>query len=645
MSTRFKGYAGKMLDIDLSAGTVGEYGVTDEDRELFVGGRFLSTKILWDQLPRGVDPLGPENILIIMTSPLTGTGAPSSSRFDISAKSPQTGGIGHSNSGGNFGIHLKRAGWDGVLVRGRAEKPVYIEIVDDRVEIRSAEELWGMNTERVQEALKQGPMKKGAALGIGPAGENLVKFATIACQERVHGRTGMGAVMGSKRLKGMVVKGSKKIEVHRPEAFKKTTKKWIQLIKNHPGAGEQLRKYGTGVFLNLLSAANALPTKNFRNQGQWEHADKISGQSLAKNYLIKNYGCQSCPMKCGRVVEIDGKERKGPEYEILCLFGSNILNTDMQNIIRWNYAMDMIGIDGVSTGTILGFAAELNEKGLWNNGIEFGKVDNILQLIEAIGNREGIGNELAEGVKFLSEKYGGEDFAPHAKGLELPAYEPRAAVGHGLGYATANRGGCHLDGGYMVIMEASGPAKLDRFHTKSKPTYTILQQNFLAAIGAAGSCLFTSFTLLPAFCYKVPGNKRLERFVTVLLTSTWRLIKAFISAPPALLRFHIPLAPHSKALHEATGMDMDWGKFYLLGQRGYTMEKLFNLREGLGKKNDTLSKRFTDDPLIEGNAKSVVRLDQMLPKYYKLRGWDVDGIPTRRSLKKLGLTFVRLEEL
>ena len=642
MTTKYKGYTGRMLDIDLTTGKIGEYEVSDRDRELFLGGRFLSTKILWDELAPGTAPLSPKNVLIVMTAPMTGTGAPCTSRYDISAKSPLTGAIGHSNSGGNFGINLKRAGWDGIVVRGKAKRLSYIEIEDDKVEIKSASKLKGKDTQETQKLMLG--KNKGGAMAIGVAGEHLVKFAAVVSQVRCHGRTGMGAVMGSKNLKGMVARGTRKVEFAEPEAFKATVKYWTKLIQKHPATGEQMPKYGTAGFLTFLSAHDALPTKNFQ-VGHYEDAALIGGERLADEFLVKNFGCLSCPIRCGRVVEIDGKEVKGPEYEILSLMGSNMLINDLDAIIKWNYELDLLGMDAISAGTIMGFAAELNDRGLWKNGIEWGKKDNISKIFRQIATREGIGNDLAEGVRFLSKKYGGEDFAPHSKGLELPAYEPRAAVGHGLGYATAPRGACHLDGGYMVYFEVSGPVTLKPFHYRSKPSYTILDQNLLAAISAGGQCLFTSWTMLPPFVYKVPGRKWLSSFVTAMLTYTWGLISTTVKLPAWAMKFHMPGLPHSKAIRQVTGMEMDYGKFFQVGARGYTIERLFNMREGLTKKDDTLANRFTEEQLIPGKKNSVVRLGKMLPQYYKLRGWDKNGVPTAKTLKKLGLDFVNLDKL
>ncbi len=633
MTSKYKGYMGKILDVNLSTGKIATFEISDRNRERFVGGRFISTKIMLDELKPGIDPLSPDNILVVMTSPLTGTGAPSTSRYDISAKSPQTGAIGHSNSGGNFGIHLKKAGWDGVIIRGRAKNPVYLDINEDTVMIKDASHIWGKDIEETKDLMGD---KKAGKMVIGPAGENLVRYAIVVSQDRAHGRSGMGAVMGSKNLKGIVAQGKKKIELHDPEGFRETIKKWIKMLQVHPATGEFAPKYGTSGFLKSISDHNALPTKNF-SSGHYEDAQMLTGQTLAETRLIKNDGCQSCPIRCARIVELDGRQIKGPEYEVLCLLGSNLLINDMDAIIRWNYELDILGLDTISTGTVLGFAAELNEKGMWKNGIEFGKKDNITAVIRNIALRQGIGTDLAEGVRYISKKYGGEDFAPHSKGMEFAAYEPRGAVGHGLGYATANRGACHLDGGYMIYFEATGPAILDPYDYRSKPSYTILDQNLLSAISAGGNCLFTSWTVLPSITFNVPNSKIVSWLVTKILTYSWPTIELTLKMPSFMMRYHLPMLPHSKAIKQATGMDMDFGRFIRMGERGFTLERLFNTREGFSAREDTLPKRFTDEEQIPGNDKTKVPLGKMLPAYYKLRGWDANGIPTSKTLRKLDL--------
>lgn len=447
---------------------------------------------------------------------------------------------------------------------------------------------------------------------------------------------GLGAVMGSKNLKGIVAKGNKKIDLYEPEKFRACIKKWIDMLKAHPATGEFAPKYGTSGFLPILSAHNALPTKNF-SSGSYKDADMISGQRLAETLLVKNSGCVSCPIRCSRVVNIDGKEVKGPEFEVLCLLGSNILCNDLDAIMRWNYQLDLLGVDSITVGNVIGFASELSEKGLWNSGIEFGKKDNIAKILEDIAYRRGIGNDLVEGVKYLFEKYGGKEFAIHVKGLEIPGYEPRADVGHGLGYATANRGGCHLDGGYMVYFEANGPMTLDPLHYSSKPGWVVLDQNLMAAISAGGNGLFAAWTFVPPIAYKIPNSKIISAIMRHILTYTWPTIDITLKLPKAFLGFHLPMLSHSKAIELATGMKMKFGDFLNVGERGYNLERLFNLREGITKEANTLPKRLTDEPQIPGQEKTKVPLSKMLPKYYRLRGWDKNGIPTKRMLKKLQL--------
>ena len=343
------------------------------------------------------------------------------------------------------------------------------------------------------------------------------------------------------------------------------------------------------------------------------------------------------------MVNIKGREVKGPEYEILSLMGSNLLVDDLDAIIKWNYEIDLLGMDTISTGTTLGFAAELNEKGLWKNGLEFGKKETFAKVLKDIAYRRGIGKELAEGVRYLSKKYGGEDFAPHVKGLEIAAYEPRATVGQALGYATATRGACHLDAGYGVYIEVTGPILMDQFKYRGKPAWTILMQNLMAVIGAGGKCLFTAWTFVPKPAYRVPGKPVLSRIINGVMSNLGWLISLTLKTPPWMLKIHLPfMLPHSKALTQATGMNIHFGDWARIGDRGYNLEKLFNLREGIGKEQDRLANKFTDVPLLPENKKSVVRMDRMLPEYYRLRGWDKNGIPTKRTLKKLRLDFVDL---
>lgn len=632
MGTKYGGYMGRYLDINLSTGEVRDYDVSDEDRELYLGSKGLGARILYDCTRKGVDPLGPENVLIVNTGPLVGSSAPCTSRFNVSTKSPLTGAVLSSNCGGNFGIHLKRAGVDGIIVRGKANKPTRIHISDGKVEFLDASDLWGMDTEETQEKL---PAKVGKIV-IGPAGENGVLFANIISQERAAGRGGAGAVMGSKNLKAITASGKEKVPVARQAEFEKDVKKWISILRAHPTTGETLPAYGTGVFVNRCNATNTLPTHNFK-QGSFDEADAVSGETLADTMLEKNFGCVSCVIKCGRRVKVEGKEVKGPEYETLGLLGPNLENPDLERICEWNYLADLMGMDTVSLGNVLGFAMELNERGLWKSGLSFGKTDGIAAAIESIARREGIGDELALGVRHLSEKYGGREFAMHSKGMEFPSYEPRGAVGHGLGYAISNRGGCHLGGGYFIYFEATGPITMDPHTTHSKPEFVAMFQTLLDAVSSAGNCQFTSFALIPKQALNLKPYGAIYKAISNVMEGAGPILKLVLKHP-GMLPYTLPveLIPHPKVISDLTGMRMTIGNFLAAGLRSYLIERMFNVREGFAKRDDSLPERVTREGQ-GGNPKWVVSLDKMLPRYYDVRGLDERGIPKPQTLFRLGV--------
>lgn len=631
VSSKYGGYTGKILNIDLSSGAVLEQEVSDRLREQYLGSKGLATRLLYDITPAGVDPLSPDNVLIVNTGPLVGSGAPCSSRFNVTTKSPLTGAVLSSNCGGNFGIHMKRAGLDGIIIRGRAGKPTWIHLQDGTAELRDAGELWGLDTEETQERL---PRRAGKIV-IGPAGENGVLYACLISQERAAGRGGAGAVMGSKNLKAVTASGDAKVPVANPQRFQTATKKWIKILKEHPSTGEMLPDYGTAVFVNRCNATNALPTHNF-SRGTFEHADAVSGETLADTLLTKNFGCVSCVIKCGRRVSVEGKDVKGPEYETLGLLGPNIDNADLGMICRWNYEADLLGMDTISLGNTLGFAMELSEKGLWDSGLEFGRTDNILDVIRDIGYRRGVGDELADGVKRLSERHGGADFAMHAKGMEFAAYEPRGAVGHGLGYAVSNRGGCHIGGGYMVYLEANGPLTMDPLTPRAKPQLTALMQTLLDALSSSGSCQFTAFTAFPRQVLALKPHGLIYRMVARSLEGLGFGV-GFMLKHPRLLAFVPPmeLMQHPKAIAELTGMRMTMGAYLEVGLRVFLIERLYNAREGITGQ-DTLPARSTEERQTEDPA-SRVPLSEMLPAYYRVRGLDEEGVPRPRTLTGLGV--------
>ena len=637
MQSKYGGYMGRVLQINLSTGDVTDYPWTDKDRELYIGGKTMAAKILYDTLTGRENAYSEENPLIISTGPLTGTGAPSSSRFNISSLSPQTGFISSSNCGGTFGYHLKRAGIDALIITGRREERTWIEIDNGSVTFHNADDLWGTRVTECQRLLaekmssKRGCDIKFGKLCIGPAGENLVRYSAVISDERAAGRTGMGAVLGWKNVKAIAVCGNHDTPVHDPSATKKWCQKWFRYLRNHPLTGNQLPRMGTAGLVSSMQMRGLLATKNY-TEGRFEHFDKVNGETLAEEYNIVNKGCLSCPIKCARTVTVEGEDVKGPELETLGLLGGGILNKDLYHILKWNKELDDLGLDTISASNTLAYAMEANERGLWNNGLKFGDIEGISKIWDDIAYRRGIGNELAEGSKRLSEKYGGKEFAMQSKGLELAAYEPRRAVGQGLGYAVSNRGGCHLNGGYLVILEGLG-LNIDAQTPHAKADFTMMFQDLMEMISATGQCLFTSYAFFPGFLITRPNGAITTAANKLLPHLGWaiRLMNKF----PRVLAFHLPVFHHTKMMQKAVGMPMTFGKYLQTGERGFNLEGAVNVRFGVSAAKDSLPKRLTDVPQDPNDPRTRVPLEQMKKIYYQARGWDKSGIPTCRTLKKL----------
>ena len=632
MASKYAGYMGKVIMVDLSSETISEYPWSDEQRELYLGGKIMAARILCDHLTGKETAFSEENWVVISTGPLTGTGAPSSARFNISALSPQTGILASSNCGGSFGFHLKKAGYDALILKGRCNGRNWLEINEDQFTFHDADDLWGMKTGECQEKLAQLTGKKKAGkLCIGPAGENLVKYAGIISDERAAGRTGMGAVLGWKNLKAITVTGSKTVPVYDKEKCTEWCKKWFAYLQSHPLTGNQLPKVGTAGLVSSMQMRGLLSTKNY-SAGQYEHFEDVSGERLAEEFNITNKGCLTCPIRCARTVMVQGKAVKGPELETLGLLGGNICNNDLQKILDWNYELDELGMDTISTANTIAWAMEANEQGLWDNGLKFGSVEELSAIFDDIAHRRGIGDELAEGSKRLSKKYGGKEFAMHSKGLELAAYEPRRAVGQGLGYAVSNRGGCHLNGGYLVILEGLG-LNVDAQTPKAKADFTMLFQDLMETISASGQCLFTSYAFFPGFLLTKP-NGIITQTVNKVATHIGGAVR-LINKCPRVAALHLPVFHHTKMIKLATGMYMDFGKYIQIGERGYTMERYINCKFGISEANDKLPKRLTDVPQDPGNPKTKIPLETMKKTYYAARGWDKNGIPTEATLRRL----------
>ncbi len=637
MSTKYGAYAGKILKVNLSTKEIEEYAFSDKERELFLGGKIMAAKIIYDYMQEnnigeGFDPLSPENIVVISTCPLNAMGSPSSSRFNTSTISPLTGIYTSSNCGGNFGMQLKRCGYDALILTGKAEEHTYLVVEkDNKITFKNADALWGLKTGPTQEKMGE----KGSKFVIGPAGENMVRYACVISEERAAGRGGVGAVFGSKNLKGLVCAGAKAPKAYDREKLQQVNKVWTGRLIKHPLSGAQLGKFGTAGLVTPMHAKNLLATKNY-SAGKYEHFEDISGETLTEKYLVRNKGCVSCPMKCSRRVMVDNKEVKGPEVETIGLFGSNILNRDLKEIFKWNYEMDELGMDTISCGNTISYAMEANEKGLWDNGLEFGKIDNIEQTLHDIAHRNGIGDDLANGSRWLADKYGGAEFAMNVKGMEMAAYEPRGAVGQGLGYAVGNRGGCHLNAGYMVVMEGLG-LSIDPYTKGAKAPLAIMLQNLMEACSAGGNCLFTTYAFFPMFLMSKP-NGLVTRIVNCAATKIGWAVKPILHHSN-LLKIHLPfnMLPHTKALSAATGMKIKFGDFMRIGERGYNLERLIDSKLGITEKDDKLPGRITDEEQIKGNPKSKVPLQPLKNEFYKVRQWDENGLPSDKVLKKLQL--------
>ena len=623
--TAYKGYMGKILQIDLSGKAVSEYPWTDGDRSLYVGGKAVASKIMYDTFTGKEDPLGEENLIIISTGPVTGSGAPSSNRFDISALSPQTGYTTSSNCGGNFGYYLKKAGYDALVIRGKLDSLGWVEINNDSVVFHEAPELKGMKTGETQKILKETLDKKYnrnflcGMVAIGPAGENLVRYSGVISGERAAGRAGTGAVFGSKNLKAVVAAGSWQIEVYDRKRLEKFHGRWIKTLAEHPLTGDQLPRQGTAGLVNPMQANGQLGTKNF-SWGTYGDYRKVNAEALDAENIV-NGGCLSCPVRCSRRIKLDGENVKGPELETLGLLSANILNNDISLVCRWNKEIDELGMDTISCAQTIAWAMEASEKGLWDSGLEFGKTGNLSQVFDDIAYRRGIGDELAEGSKRLSEKYGGKDFAMQVKGLEISAYQPQNAVGQGLGYAVANRGGCHLNGGYLVVLEGLG-LHVDPHTPKGKADLCMVMQDLMESISMQGQCLFTSYAVFPGFLISKPDSQVTKMVEKIIPHIGWAV--RLINKVPEIACFNLGLIPYSKELSLVTGMPMTLGRFIRNGERSYNVERAVNARFGVSEKNDKLPKQLKGIPL-----------EQMKKVYYSARGWGKDGLPDAGKLKKL----------
>ena len=582
-----------ILHVNLSDKSIRREPLPPELFKQYFGGRGLGVKLLFDNLAPGTDALSPANLLVFAVGPSTATSVPTAGRFVVITKSPTTGTIFDSHAGGYFGAQLRRAGFAAVIFYGKSDSPVYLWINDDEVEIRDASKIWGKDTYAATDALLEETDPKAQVACIGPAGENLGMMAAIMTDKhRAAGRGGVGAVMGSKNLKAIIAKGTGTAGVHDPERLKTAVERSRRLIKKNAVTNKSLPVYGTPVLVSIVNELGMLPTNNFQ-EGTFNDAEGVSGEKLLERFSAGTYHCHGCPIGCGRVSMIKGKKVGGPEYESLWALGPQCGINDLEWIAIANDRCNALGLDTISTGSTIGAAMELVQRGKLDAPLKFGDTTGVLEIIEDMAHMRGLGAEMSEGSKRLTDRYGAPELAMQAKGLELPAYDPRGAQGHALGYATSNRGGCHLRS-YLIGPEVLGsPVLVDRDRPDGKADLVMLYQDLSAAMDCMVVCRFTNFA--------------------------WTV------------------DDYAEMLSAGTGIELSGRDLLRLGERIYNLERLFNLREGFTAKDDTLPPRFFK-PLPEGGSRNrVVHLEEMLTEYYKLRGWDKEGRPTKDTMKKLDI--------
>jgi aldehyde:ferredoxin oxidoreductase len=587
------GWMGKVLDVNLTSGDVRTKELDMEMARQYLGGRGLGARLLWDEVGPEVDPLSEQNVLIFAGGPLTGTGYQTSNRFSVSTKSPLTGTVLDANSGGYWGMQFKRTGYDVMIVRGKSSTPVYIEIKPGSVEIKDATHLWGKRVRETTAILGQNNNRRNV-LCIGPAGENRSRIAAIMNDgQRSLARGGPGAVMGSKNLKAVVVEGKDRPEIIDQELFKFMLYETRKLLKASPLTSQALPEFGTVVMMNIVNAVGALPTRNHR-QAQFEHAEDISGEALTEKFLVKNDNCWACPIGCTRISKTDKVEGEGPEFETTWAMGAECGINDLAAIIEANALCNDLGMDTISTGSTIACAMELSELGLLDSELRFGRADLLAPTIESMAYRQDIGAELADGSLRLATKYGRPELSMSVKGLEMPAYDPRGMQGQGLLYATSNRGACHMRGNMLGLEVLGLPKLIDRLQVQGKSSYVILHQNSSAAIDSLVICKFTNMGVA-------------EEYFARVLTAV-------------------------------SGIKYATGDLIKVGERVWNLEKLYNLREGFSRADDTLPPRMLEEPVPDGPSQGwVSHLEPMLKEYYRARGWDDEGIPRHAKLHDLGL--------
>jgi aldehyde:ferredoxin oxidoreductase len=596
------GWTGTFLQVNLNKGKAVANRYEASLAKNFLGGRGFAVKILWDKLRSGIDPLSPENVLVFATGPLTGLSLPSSGKLIVASKSPLTGGYGDGNIGTLAAVQMRKAGYDAVIIEGKANKPIVLLIRDATAEFLDAKDLWGLNSFETEKKLRELYGRTAGILCIGQGGENLVKFANIVCQEgRAGGRPGIGAVMGSKNLKAVIFIGSREIPVAQPKEMKELGAEGYREVMTKPNYAFWKRQ-GTMMTIEWSQENSVLPTFNYR-EGVFEEADKIGGFAMEK-LKIANRGCPQCNMTCGNVVKGSDKKESELDYENVAMLGSNIGLVSLKQVAALNRAADEFGLDTISLGNVIGFAMEASEKGLLTDKISWGKFKDTKALIEDIAYRRGLGRLLAEGVRFAAEEIGkgSKRWAVHVKGLEISAYNCHSTPAMALSYATSSIGAHHKDA-WVISWEV----KVGReSYSEEKVDKVIELQRIRGGV-------FESLTVC-----RLP-------WVEVGFELEW----------------------YPRFLYAATGLEMNWDNLNLIADRIFNLTRAFWIREygkSWSKEMDVPPARWFEEPLTKGALKGAkldrAKYDVMLQRYYKKRGWDERGIPTKTTLDKLGLKDV-----
>lgn len=595
--------------MDLAKGKVRDYKIPEKWVRKHLGGRGLGARVLLKELRVGIDPLGSKNILVFATGPFQGTGIAGSGQYVVMAKSPKTRSVSGSYAGGFFGYELGTSGYDGIIIRNKADAPKYVSLMEGEAEVRDADNLWGLTTGETEEKLKK-IHEDGRVASIGPAGERLVKFACIISdRSRAVGRPGFGAVMGSKKLKAVIVKGGLKKPVYDEGRLAELRSNFARDLKDNASI-RRFGKYGTSSGVLIYNNLGILPTKNFK-RGVFDGAEKISGERMYHEILVGRKNCVGCPIRCKRVVKTEFNGERvdekygGPEYETIAAFGSLCFNDNLKSIALANQKCNEYGLDTISTGNIIAFAIEATERGLIESELEWGNPTKIINAIKQIAAREEIGGFLAKGINHVSKKIGA-DFAVQVKGQEVPLQEPRGKTGLALSYATNPRGANHQELLHDSDITNSPPElgidePIDRFDWKIKPKFCIVYENLTSFTNSLILCAFTSWCTLAHGAYPYPVIREI--------------------------------------LNAITGLNIGSNEMLLIGDRNYCLLKILAAREGFSRKDDDLPSRLKV-PLSEGASAnkpiSEEVLQEMIDKYYKIRGFDRYG-PTNEKLEEIGL--------